>query len=439
VNLGRINLENPASNIMKRSITTVLILFILVIVYFSGPSTAFQASGYPTMAHQPGTKDINVSITFFKERYEAIGTLNAVLMRLPPNPSTADTTAFQTTPWVYETVGANDYNCWAAPYADQSTDASGNLVPNTSFYSYDLNAYYTPNAPVGPWQKGTGMDLNFDIFAYGYMWDPSDISNVATGTGGASRAPGDANFVYKFMDWSNDMGFSYTDTGGNQTGSIATAVAQFGYYGYGYNYAGKFTCVFHFRSVPEGIYLAVVPYINGLKVGASGWDSGGAGVTPEGSRSGSIIAIKDVNTQTSNCGTSNVLCSTDLNFVEPNGTKRISFTVPRAATDAASATVITIDVNSDGISPPSGVDLDMGKSTRPPRFTFGADVSNISLSSPATLRLYWSGILTTAQATAIMDKMVMYQYNPSNQGWTKLSTTVNMDQNKLEVTVTGFV
>lgn len=438
-----------SKEVLKRAITSVLILFVVVVVYFSGPSTAFLTSGYPTMAHNAGSKDINVSITFYKERYEAIGTIEAKLFKLPPNPTAADITAFSTTPWVYETVGANDYNCWATPYAAPATGQN-----NTSFYSYELDAYYAPNTPIGAtandyWTSGIQMDSNFDIFAYGYMWNPwvnmrtaETIAQNDTNNPGNNplRMPGDANFAYLFIDYTEDLRAlgslgaydPYNPTWGETLAEYrAGTAAIFGYYGYGYNYAGKFTCVFHFRSVPEGIYLGIVPKINGIKVGATGWDSGGQGVTPEGQKSGSIVMIKDVNTTN----------DTDLNFVEPSGTKRISFTVPRTAIAATGATFITIDVNADNASAPTGANLNLGNAAvSPPRFSIGANGNNSVLSSPATLKMYWTGFITRAQAEAIgMTKLKMYQYDPVSAHWEKLSTTVDLDNNVMSTSITNFV
>ncbi len=426
---------------IKRPITMVLILFIVIIVYFSGPSTAFLTSGYPTMAHNPGSKDINVSVTFYKERYEAIGTIGAKLMKLPPNPTPTEITAFGTTPWVYETVGANDYNCWATPYAAATTGQA-----NTSFYSYELDAYYAPGAPAGThgsWAAGTGFDKNFDIFAYGYMWNPwVNMTNattiaqndVTTNVGSNPfRVPGDVNFAYIFIDYTEDLRAlgrlgaynPYNPTWGATVPEYRAGLAAlFGYYGYGYNYAGKFTCIFHFRSVPEGIYLAIVPYINGLKVGSSGWDSGGVGVTPEGSKSGSIIMIKDVNTT----------ASTDLNFIEPNGTKRISFTAPYNS-GIEDANFITIDVNSDGCPTPESASLDIGTSVTPPRFSFGTDVGSITLSSSATFKMYWTGILTTTQAQVIMGRLKLLQFDPATSAWLTLDTTITASENELKVLI----
>jgi hypothetical protein len=435
--------KENTENILQKAITGALILFIVVVVYFSGPSTAFYITNDPSMQHKPGTRDVNITVTFYKERYEAIGTIEAKLQRLPPNPSSTELNLITNNPALLLGQGATDVNCWATAYANPTTGQN-----NTSFYSYELNAYYAPGAS-GPFASGTNMDYNFDIFAYGYMWDPWNITNTNPGTGGATRGPTDKNFVYRFVDWSNDMGFSYTPGAGNQTANINQGAAQFGYYGYGYNYAGKFTCTFKFSGIPEGLYVGVVPFINGLAVDETGYNAAQAGQSAASNTTGSVFAIKDVNTQTSGCGTGNANCTTDLNLFDPSGVKRFSFHVPRTSTDAnTQITFITVDINADSVATPDNVDIKIGQgSNGPPRFTLAAGgatgvLPNFTLTDAGTLTLTYSGFVSAAQEAEMISKLKIYSLK--NGSWTKSNPTFSdasgsADRNEMTITITQFV
>ncbi len=327
------------------------------LVYNSGNPAAFYVTASPTTQHDPGTDDINVTVTFYKERYEAIGTISARLIKMNTNgdPNTGGLSAQSNT----------DVNCTA----------------NSDYYSYGLSQYVTDIA---------GHDLN--ILEYGYVdFDPD------------AGAPGvlDNNVGAKFTQWDPEIA----------------------YYGHAYNYAGTFTCVFTFEDLPDGIYISAVPFINGLAVSESGYDSdqSGANVEPN-----AIVGIKTI--QASGV--------TDLNFTDATGQERMYFSIPQDGTNGTAGTdFITVDINAESAAKtPSGASLDNDA----PRFSFGSSKTGLTVNNNgnATLRLTYTGFITDEQAQSA--NLNIWKYDGSS--WTKISSgkTVNTDRDYVQVNIDSF-
>lgn len=342
---------------IKKIIVLGLILLIIGVVFLSGPATAFYITATPSLTHTPGTKDANVTVTFYKERYEAIGTISARLIYLETDGSGSGTLSPAT---------SYDVNCWA----------------NSDYYSYGESQY----------MDQLQSDLN--ILAYGYVDNDTSLT------------PGvDENSAYRFKDWSDDLGLTSAIT----------------YYGYGYNYAGTFTCTFYFTGLNDGVFVSALPFINGLAVNTSGYDSGQAGTNVDVN---TIFAIKTI-------ASSGV---TDVNFVDASKNERAYFSIPANGTNGtAGSDYITIDVNIASVSNPSTATI-----VDAPRFSFGSNVSNLSINEngATTLDLFYTGYITDNQAEASTFNI----WRRSGGEWTKISSgrSVNTTLDRIRVTITSF-
>ncbi|MFH1545381.1 MAG: hypothetical protein ABIE23_04845 [archaeon] len=344
---------------LKKIIVLGLILLIIGVVFLSGPATAFYITATPTLTHTPGTKDANVTVTFYKERYEAIGTITARLIYLETDGSGSGTLSPAT---------SYDVNCWA----------------NTDYYDYGQSQYLYVLQP---------NDLN--VLAYGY------VDNDATLTPGV-----DENSAYKFRDWSDDLSL---------TGAVTT------YYGYGYNYAGTFTCTFYFTGLNDGVFVSALPFINGLPVNTTGYDSGQAGTNVDVN---TIFAIKTI-------AASGV---TDVNFVNASGTEKAYFSIPQGGTNGtAGSDYITIDVNIASATNPSNATL-----LSAPRFEFGSNVSSFTIdgNGATTLDLFYTGLITDSQA----ENSNFNIWRFSSGSWTKITSGRSTDTSidRIRVTITSF-
>lgn len=352
--------SNFLINNYKKIFAGILALVLIAIVMVSGPATAFYITADPSISHGTGTKDANVTVTIYKERYEALGDIYARMIGMDTDGTNSGLKGDAT----------YDANCWA----------------NDDYYSY-LDGAYLYNLQ----SRG---DLN--VYKYGYVENQP----------GQAIGNADLNVAARF-----------------QTAASSDLNAQT-YYGYGYNYAGTFDCTFRFKSLPDGIYVSALVFINGIPVSKTGYDAGQSGVTADVN---TIFAIKSF----ASSG------NTDVNFVDPNGNKKLEITIP-AGSATASRTInanddfITIDINIVSTTSPSGKTI-----YDAPRFALDSNLGALTFSStaPAVMKFYYSGIVSDDRASSFTN---IYRYSAGD--WTKISSGKSVDTTNdiLSVNLSSF-
>jgi len=371
----------------KKGIILAMVAVIVGIVIIGGPASAFYVVGTPVLTHTPGTKDANVTVTIYKERYEAIGDINAQMFGMSTDGDVTNAKGFGA-------VGT-DVNCFAVP---------------DEYYAYTEPLSQTPSAnpstttvrSYAPWQKSDGT-YDYNILAYGY------VGNTGTFTAG------DPGSAARFLT--------------ANPGGLTEA-----YYGYGYNYAGKFNCKWQFTNLPDAVYFGVKVWINGFLMNTRGFTT--QADTVQGATIGDVNAIFAIKT----FATSG---ATDINFVDGSSNKKMYLSIPANAVNSGSGSTvtkgsdfITVDINIASARANSAADI-----TNVPRFRLDSNVASLTFdgSNQATLDLFYTGFFTDAQILSFGTAFNIWKLG-TNGAWTKITNgrDINTDIDRVRVIIGSF-